>query len=188
MTKFISQSWLVMVMGIVFASLLAEAQISLSSRIKENQVRALNEAIRAVVPGTRTTETIQIEGHDRGVYKCLDDDGQLVGWALDAIGTGFVDKIRLVAGLDPAGEKITGIKVIDNVETPGLGNKIEDPDWAGQYKGLDATRAIKVQKRRPIAGENEIQAITGATWSSRYVTDIVNEIIAKIGPELDKHR
>jgi electron transport complex protein RnfG len=78
--------------------------------------------------------------------------------------------------------------VIENVETPGLGNKIEGPEWAGQYEGLDARRAVKVEKRPPISGQNEIQAITGATWSSRYVTEIVNEALARVRPELDRHR
>lgn len=175
-------------MGIVFAALLAGAQISLTDRIKENQQRALNEAIREVVPGTTTTEIIEIEGPARGIYKCLGDDGQLAGWAVDIDGGGFVDKIRIVAGLDAAGEKLTGIKVIENVETPGLGNKIEDPEWAGQYQGLDATHEIKMEKRPPIEGQNEIQAITGATWSSRYVTQIVNEVITKVRPELERYR
>jgi electron transport complex protein RnfG len=187
-SKFISESWLVLVMGIVFAAFLAGAQITLSGRITENQQRALNDAIREVVPGTATTETIESEGPARGIYKCLDDSGQLVGWAIDISGGGFVDKIRLVAGLDPEAQTLTGLKVIEDLETPGLGNKIEDPEWAGQYEGLDATREVSVEKRPPIEGQNEIQAITGATWSSRYVTDIVNEVITTVRPELEQHR
>ena len=188
MSKFINESWLVLVMGIVFAAMLAGAQQSLSDRIEENQLRALNEAIAEVVPGATQSESIEIEGFKGSVYKCLNDGGELVGWALDSSGGGFVDKIRLVVGIDPAGEKIVGLKVIENVETPGLGNKIQNPEWTGQYIGLDTSREIKVQKRPPSEGANEIQAITGATWSSRYVTDIVNAALPKVRPELDKHR
>jgi len=189
-SKFINESWLVLVMGIVFATMLAGAQQSLSDRIKENQLRALNEAIAEVVPGTIRSESIEIENEDfkGNVYKCLDDGGKLVGWALDSSGGGFVDKIRLVVGIDPAGENIVGLKVIENVETPGLGNKIQDPEWTGQYIDLDTSREIKVEKRPPNEGANEVQAITGATWSSRYVTDIVNAALPKVRPELDKHR
>ena len=123
--------------------MLAGAQISLSGKIEENRVKALNDAIREVVPNTESTERIEINQYI--VYKCIDADGELVGWAIDGSGGGFVDKIRLVAGLDPSGEKYTGIKVIDNVETPGLGSKSQDPEWAGQYRDLDAGLAGGVE-------------------------------------------
>ncbi len=184
MTKFVKESWLVLLMGIVFATMLAGAQNSLSDRIRENQIQALNAAIAEVVPNTAATEQMEIGG--RSVYKCLDADGAHVGWAIDASGPGFVDRIRVVAGLDAEAQKIIGVRVIENVETPGLGNKIQDPEWVGQYDALDATREISVQKRPPVAGANEIQAITGATWSSVYVTDIVNAIINEIRPELGR--
>src|SRR4030042_4312708 len=124
MNKFIDESWLVLVLGAVFAILLAGAQTSFSARSQENQRRALNEAIGEVVPGTARSETVSIEGYDREVYKCLGEDGRPTGWAIDAAGMGFADKIRLVVGLSPDATTITGLKVIENIETPGLGNKI----------------------------------------------------------------
>ncbi|RMF85203.1 MAG: FMN-binding protein [Planctomycetota bacterium] len=188
MKKFVDESWLVLVMGVLFAVLLAGAQGLLSGKIHENQQRALNDAIRAVAPDAERVERITIDGYDLGVFECRDADGRLSGWALEAAGAGFIDRIRLVVGVDATAEKITGVKVIEDLETPGLGNKIRRDEWAGQYKGLDATKAVRVEKRPPKSGENEIQAITGATWSSRYVTDIVNDVLARLRPELLKRR
>ena len=185
MKKFVDESWLVLVLGVVFACLLAGAQTSLEARIQENQGRALNDAIAEVVPDEATVETLTVDGNT--VYKCLDKDGNLAGWAVDATGTGFMDKIRLVTGLSPDGSRITGIKVIEDLETPGLGNKIEGP-WAYQYKGLDANRKIEVVKGKANHNNNEIEAITGATYSSTYVTDIVNDVIERIRPKLAEHR
>lgn len=187
MKKFIEESWLVVSMGIVFACLLAGTQTSLSDRIEANKVRALNEAIGEVVPDLdpdTPPEELTIDGNQ--VFKCLKADGSLAGWAVRADGGGFIDKITLVAGLSPAGGKVLGIKVIEHVETPGLGNKIEGP-WADQYQGKSTSVELKVEKRPPSA-PNEIQAITGTTWSSRYVTDIVNDVITRIRPKLDEHR
>ena len=181
MKKFVEESWLVLVMGVVFACLLAGTQTSLSDRIKENEQRALNEAIAKVVPSADQTEKQSIDDND--VFRCVDADGKLVGWAVDASGGGFVDKIRLVVGLSPDGSEITGLKVIANLETPGLGNKIEGK-WAEQYNGLDATRPCSVVKRARSADDNEIQAITGATYSSDYVTNIVNDVLDRIRPRL----
>lgn len=185
MRKFVEESWLVLVLGVVFALLLAGTQTTLSERIRENQKRALNEAIAEVVSNTASTEQLTIDGNV--VFKCFDADKKLIGWVVQASGTGFVDKITLVIGLTSSADKITGIKVIENIETPGLGNKIAGP-WADQYKGMSTTHEITVKKSGADHDLNEIDAITGATWSSRYVTDIVNESIQRIYPKLDAHR
>lgn len=186
MKKFIKESWLVLVMGIVFALLLAGTQTTLQGRINENKTKALNEAIANVVPNVASADELDIEGNK--VFKCLGADKQIVGWAIQAAGTGFVDKITLVVGLSADAATITGLKVIDNVETPGLGNKIASTAWPDQYKQLDATRAVEVIKGTADKSNNEIQAITGATWSSRYVTDIVNDVANRVRPKLAEHR
>jgi electron transport complex protein RnfG len=179
--KFIEESWLVLTMGVVFALLLAVTQTSFSAKIAENQKRALVSAIDEVVPNCASSEPMTVDGDD--VYKCLGADGSIIGWAVETSGTGFIDKITLVVGLSPDAKTILGIKVIQNSETPGLGNKIESK-WADQYADLDATRKIEVVKRPVNQGTNEVQAITGATWSSRYTTDIVNSVIERVGPKL----
>jgi electron transport complex protein RnfG len=181
--KFVEESWLVLVMGVVFACVLAGTQMSVSDTIKANQQRALNEAVEWVVQGAAKTEEDSIDGNT--VFKCCDADGKLVGWAVKATGTGFIDKITLVVGLSPDAEKITGLKVIEDLETPGLGNKIRG-EWADQYKDRDATKKLKVVKGAANPANHEIAAITGATWSSRYTTDIVNDVIERIRPELAK--
>jgi electron transport complex protein RnfG len=185
--KFIDESWLVLAMGVVFAFLLAGTQGALRARIEQNEQQELQDAIKAVVPGTIEIDKLAepVEGHD--VYKCSDADGQMLGWAVRGEGSGFVDKIGLVAGLDPSLEQTTGIKVIVSSETPGLGSKITDEGqdaWPNEYDGLDTNREINVVKRKPVAGANEVQAITGATYSSEYVTDIVNTIIKRVRPKL----
>jgi len=185
--KFVQESWLILVLGIVFAVLLAGAQTTLLPRIQVNQAKALNEAIGEVVPGAVKTETVDLKPtYDRNVFKCFDAQGRFVGWALDMLGNGFADKIRIVAGLAPDCAQLTGLKVIENVETPGLGNKIAEAEWAGQYQGLDAGRPITVQKHPPVAGQNEVRAVTGATISSKAVTDIVNAALARVRPELQQ--
>jgi electron transport complex protein RnfG len=179
--KFVDESWLVLVMGVVFACLLAGTQSSLSDRIQENRAKALNEAVAEVVPTVTQKEELEIDGNQ--VFKCFDAGGNLSGWAVKAQGPGFIDKIVLVVGLGPQGDMITGIKVIEDLETPGLGNKIEG-EWAEQYQGLDAMRPVKRVKGTRDKENNEISAITGATYSSDYTTDIVNDVLTRIRPKL----
>jgi len=188
MKKFIEESWLVIALGVVFAVMLAGAQSGLIGRIKVNQAAALETAISDVVPGTASSEDVPTTDLDVGkevhIYKCLDADGKLVGWAIDTTGPGFIDKIRVVAGLSPDLSKIYAMTALEQLETPGLGNKIKGP-WANQFRNKSANEPLKVVKGNPGAA-NEIQAITGATYSSTYVTDIINNITQKIRPELAK--
>lgn len=191
MGKFVAESWLIVVLAVVFAGLLAGAQTTLSARIHVNQDKALNEAIAVVVPHTATTEKVPIDAkvYDRDVYKCLDTDGRLAGWAIDASGVGFADRVRAVVGLSPDLATITGMKVIENVETPGLGNKIaddtEDPDdFRDRFTDLSAVKPVVVEKGKADRAKNEVQAITGATISSKAVRDIVNVAIERVRPAL----
>jgi len=72
MNKFVAESWLILLLGIVFAALLAGAQTTLQPTIRINQQKALNDAISVVVPGTAKTEKLTVAGYDREVFKCLD--------------------------------------------------------------------------------------------------------------------
>lgn len=182
MQKFFNESWLVLTMGIVFALLLAGTQKAMQPRIFANREAELIEAIAFVVPGTEQREKIRIDGND--VYRCSDGKDMVLGWAVDASGTGFIDKIQLLIGLSPDGSELLGIKVVNHLETPGLGNKIEQGNpFPEQFAGKSTRKPLRVEKRPPQA-DHEVQAITGATYSSKYVTDVVNDVMDRIVPQL----
>ena len=162
--------------------MLATAESTLGPKIAQNKRAELERAVYAVVPDVKSYDELEV-GVNK-VFKCFNADGELSGWALPAEGFGFQDKIKLVVGLSPDGSKITGLKVVDNKETPGLGNKIEDDEWTGQYKALDALREVVVVKTQRDIELNEVQAITGATISSKAVTRIANAIIVAMRPKL----
>lgn len=190
MKKFIEESWLVLAMGVVFACLLAGAQTTFGPKISVNETKAMNEAIAMVVPGldpAAELEKLDVEGSE--VYRCVGTDGQLVGWAVKAEGGGFIDKITLVVGLSPDGSKVLGMKVVSHLETPGLGNKIdtkgEENKYPLQYAGKPTAKPLELVKR-PVSTDHEIQAITGATYSSQFTMDIVNDVFKRIVPNLPR--
>jgi electron transport complex protein RnfG len=110
------------------------------------------------------------------VYEARYPDGNLAGWVTKAAGQGYADKIELLVGLEPSAQALTGIFVLDQKETPGLGNKIIEDDWRSQFKGKDTGREFVVVKGGAKA-PHEIDALTGATISSRSVSDIVNATV-----------
>lgn len=83
---------------------------------------------------------------------------------------GYGGRIEVMVGVSPEGN-ITGIEIIGHAETPGLGNKITDPEFKDKFKGrnLNNTR-WKVKK-----DGGDIDQITGATISPRAVVGVVKE-------------
>lgn len=101
--------------------------------------------------------------------------GNAVGYVIKVAPQGFGGNIEEIVGIDKDG-KITGITIVNQSETPGLGAKSTDPNWNKQYKGKKADKDLTVVKTSPTQ-DNQIQAITGATITSRAVTKGVNTAI-----------
>ena len=117
------------------------------------------------------------------IYKAVDSDGNIIGFAFVASGPGFADKIKLVIAADAKFEKYLGFKVLSSNETPGFGSKIaiDDPksdlDYVDQYKGAPTGKfeLIKTGKVSVIEKiDDQIVAISGATVTSEAVVKIFN--------------
>jgi electron transport complex protein RnfG len=125
------------------------------------------------------------EGGVEKIYVGFDVDGRATGVAVKAAAAGFQDIITLIYGFDPAGGKLLGMKVLESKETPGLGDKIEkDLGFVAQFEGaFPPLKAVK----RATGASGEIDAITGATISSRTVVRIINESLARLRVPIEEH-
>jgi len=86
---------------------------------------------------------------------------------------GYSGPIALLAGFDIAAAKITAIKVLSQRETPGLGAKATDRKFSDRYKDKGIDLALEVTKTAPLK-ENQVQAITASTITTKAVTKGVN--------------
>lgn len=146
--------------------------------IKINNEKATQEAIFKVLPDVAKVEPV---AHDEmEVFKGFNEEGALVGYAFVAQGSGYQGVIKIMAGIDADLERLTGIDILESVETPGLGAKITETEFRNQFKEVAVVPAIEYVKGKPPGKENEIQAITGATVSSRSVVNILNATIARL--------
>jgi H+/Na+-translocating ferredoxin:NAD+ oxidoreductase subunit G len=111
----------------------------------------------------------------------FDAAGKRIGVAVTAQEPGFQEELSLMVGFDPATSRLIGIKVLDEKETPGLGDKIErDSAFGAQFPGRVVP--LKGVKGAPGRGPSEVQTITGATISSRAVIRIINNAVARWRP------
>lgn len=201
----IVQAWLVLVLSVGFGAALAAVHLSLAPVIEKNKLNETIARVPELVLGqalaekmasqnqvlTITARTIEVENSGRknlfNLYEAR-YQGELRGYVVKTGGQGYADRIELLLGMAPDFESITGLFILEQKETPGLGNKIIEFDWRGQFIGKKSSPALVVIKSGA-QKQNEIDAVTGATISSRAVTDIVNNaILALKGPLTKGHR
>lgn len=193
----IIQAWLVLILAICFGSALAGMQLTLGPKIEENKLNETLSKIPELVLDKQEAEklaesdaqldvkpmTVSVEKAAKtatySVYEAKSPEGERLGWVAKASGQGYADKIELLLGLSADLEKVSGIFVLEQKETPGLGNKIVTDEWRSQYNGAPTSQPLTVVKGGG-SGPGQINAITGATISSRSVTDIVNTAIADL--------
>ena len=170
--------------GLISGGFLAGVATLTKERIALNIQAEIEEAIKEVVEGAEVNQVLHEEG-DLVIYRELGEDGNLAGFAVQATGVGFQDRITLMFGLDASLKEITGLTIISQNETPGLGAKIEDREAFLQFwESRDATGPLTLRKPPArTAGEllpSEINTITAATISSRKVLEIVNLSIERL--------
>ncbi|MDD5613903.1 MAG: FMN-binding protein [Candidatus Omnitrophica bacterium] len=162
--------------------LLAFVSAKSDFKIKENQKKEIERAISDLMPGFNSFAVQDIKSYQ--VFSVFDGFSKQLGYVLAASGSGYQGEIKLLIALNYNLEVITGIRIIENVETPGLGAKIADSFFTDRFKGLKTSAKISCFKSQGSLSDNSVQAITGATISSASVSSIVNRALSDVVPEL----
>ncbi|MFK5969470.1 MAG: RnfABCDGE type electron transport complex subunit G [Candidatus Marithrix sp.] len=151
------------------------------------KAKVLREAVFKVLPKVTKIQKLQYidnkfqpidseENSTEIIYAGYDSEDNLIGYAINASGSGFQDTIQILYGYIPQNNLIVGMEVLDSRETPGLGDKIyKDADFKANFKSLTVKPAIVFVKKGMKSASNEVDSITGATISSRAVVKIINK-------------
>ncbi len=163
------------------------------------------EALLTVMPGLAGAPvqlTPPETAAEDNVYKGQDKDGAVIGYAALGKAQGYSSTLKVMVGLSPDTDKILGIKVLYQAETPGLGTKIVEiastktlwtmlfggekadvteevtltPWFCDQFKGKTLNQLEVVRQEDP----TKITAITGATITTKAVVKAVEDAITKI--------
>ena len=131
-------------------------------------------AFREFLPAASRLEPVR-SGQQVVYYKGYDGAGRFVGTVFKASGRGYASTIETMAGMTPD-NKITVIKVVSLNETPGLGSRVAEGSFISQFSGRD------------VSALGQVQAVTGATISSRAVIDSVTAKAREIQELLKNER
>ncbi len=99
------------------------------------------------------------------------DDGSV---AFEILANGYnKDGLDLLIAMNEDGT-VRGVTIVSMTETPGVGTEVDNPVFLDKFIGLDS--AVKIVKNASNAN-NEIEAVTGATYSSKGVASAINTAI-----------
>jgi len=155
--------------------------------IERNAARALQRAVFEVIPGTTQMQRlVDRDGRLVATPDAQDDDapaiyvghsagGRITGYAIPAQGPGFQDIIKIIYGYDPGRDVIVGMQVLESKETPGIGDKIyKDEAFLANFVALAVEPAIVPVPEGTRSEPNQVDAISGATISSKAMVKILN--------------
>lgn len=137
--------------------------------IAQNAEKKLNMSLADVIDAEKFP--VLEENEEYVIYEAF-KDGEKVGICVQNKSAGYGGDITLLTGVDLE-YKVTGIAILSHAETAGLGANADKEDFKNQYKGKEEN--IGVVKNTP--KDNEIVAISGATITSKAVTNGVNRAI-----------
>lgn len=169
--KIIVPTAILTIIVVVVTALLVLTNNVTKDRIAE--IKAANDtaARQEVLEAADSFEecTVDLDGTTYTYYKAANGAGYVFTTAYK----GYGGAVEVMTGISSDGT-VAGIKITDHNETPGLGAKSAGSDnfgisWRGQYAGRTADTQLKVAK-----DGGDIDAIPGATITSRAVTGAVD--------------
>jgi electron transport complex protein RnfG len=198
------------IVATVCGLIIVGAYKSTYSSVQANKRIALQRAVVKVLPGTKSIVEYFAEG--KGIqpaegadtpagaikfYAAYGGGGKLIGIAAEAAARGYADFVRTLYGYKADCKCIVGIGVVSMRETPGIGTKIlTDKEFLANFTALDVhlnedmsalANAVKVVKHGTKTHAWEIDAISGATITSKAVGKGLNDSAQALLPKLVPH-
>ena len=175
MNKIVRLVFSLTIISAVCAAVLAAVNAITKDQIAAIRERAALNAAKAVLPPVKTLDKIKGTNGEPDSFIGKNGAGKVVAYAV--VGSdpkGYGGDIVLMVGFTPE-KKIIGYKKLEAYETPGLGMNLVAEEFTKQFKGMDASKELKVKKD----GGN-VEAITSATITTRAVCRAINAARARM--------
>ncbi|WP_411681219.1 RnfABCDGE type electron transport complex subunit G [Clostridium thailandense] len=167
---------ILLIIASVAGFILAGAYSVTKAPIEKQNIKTNKEAMKELI--TTAEDFKRVQGVEENNVLEVNEaiaNSKTIGYTIKVSTKGYSGEIQTMVGISTKGE-VTGIKILSQTETPGLGANAVQPKFSGQYKNKPIENALEVVKRA-VSKPNEIEAMTGATITSKAVTDGVNEAV-----------
>jgi electron transport complex protein RnfG len=192
--------------GLLSGIILVGTYIYTAPIIKANKEAAMKRAIFKVLPNCASYSTLKLtngqleekvidadnkkedDKEELLVYAGFNENKELIGFAIPGSEPGFQDIIGVLFGYNATSKVIIGFEVLESKETPGLGDKIfKDADFQTNFTELAVEPEILSVKKGEKQNPNEVEAITGATISSKAIVRLLNNTMVIWQEAIDKY-
>lgn len=155
------------------ACILLTLTLSLNGVARKNAQKTHLEVLHTLLPESETFVLEEYTGEDSNIVSVHKGE---TGVIVETLVYGYADNIRMMIAVEPDG-KVVGIMVLELHETLGLGYRaLRDHKFLSQYLGSSTTMEVG----------DTIDAITGATVTSKAITKSINSAIAYVtGTDID---
>lgn len=148
-------------------------------KIAEQRRLANEQARKEVFQNATNFSEIDLKNYDINTEKTIEGfealkSESIKGYVFKTLPKGYGGNLEVIVGISNDG-KITGVRVGNHNETPGLGAKATEKEFYNQYKDMAIVTEIGVSKTS--RSDTKIKAISGATITSEAVTRGVNSAI-----------
>ena len=153
--------------SLVIAVLLSVVNTATKDVIAARQEQEVQTALAKVIPDAVFTK---VEA-DIEIYEAKQGE-ETVGYCVKTLPQGYGGEITLIVGVGTDGT-VKGVSITAMDETPGLGALAKEEEFLNKFIGKSGTLAVTKDG-------GEIEALSGATVTSRAVTEGVNEAILAV--------
>lgn len=149
---------------LIAAVILAGLRFGLAKTAEAKEQATLDTVLTLLLPGSTSFEEEEYSGEDSNITAVYKSD---IGYVVETTTPGYVNDIVLLVGVNNDG-KVIRLMVRNLEETYGLGENAKEVDFLAQFIGINGEVTV---------GE-EIDAVTGATVTSKAVTKGINSAVA----------
>lgn len=156
----------IIITGLKLCAICAVAAVCLGAinGITEPQIfaRRLQEekdALTYLVPNGKTGQRVSVEkeGTVRAYY-LVEQEGSPFGYVLDLQAMGYGGEMKILAAFRTDGV-IHSSRLLDNLETPGLGKRAESPEYMNMFKGRGSSaKPVPTSKEMLKTGEPQTRS------------------------------
>ena len=177
---------------VVVTLALSSTNLLTAGKIEALAIETQNKAMEKLIEADEYHELPATTSFGDITYYAAIKGGDTVGCIFVTEANGYGGIVSVMTAVDMEG-KIVAVEILEATdETPGLGQNVTKPDWYSQFGGLKGDITV-IKGGSANTENNEVNAVTGATISSKAVTTAVNqaldyaeEIIAKGDFEIEQ--
>lgn len=162
------------VICVLVSAALAGTNLLTEDKIAEQQAKKSEKSRKIVLDVAENFAEAQTDSGT--VYHIGTAGGETVGYVFETSAKGYGGDVSVMTGITADGD-ISGVVILSHGETPGLGANAEKEEFRSQYEQPVPHGDLEVVKYQTPA-QGQVEAMTGATITSKAVTSAVNDAAA----------